>query len=132
MTDEKLRRSATNLERALNRLADALCEPETNPLLVDAVIQRFEFMIELFWKFLKRLLEQDGVQTMTPKDALQRAFQAGWLDDEARWLEMLRDRNQTSHLYDEGIALQVVEHVRVNLPVLRRTFEALRARLAPD
>jgi hypothetical protein len=51
-------------------LAEALEEPESNPLAIDGTIQRFEFVYELFWKTFKNLLETEGITTYTPKEAL--------------------------------------------------------------
>lgn len=75
MSDSKLRQSIANLERALDRLGKALQEPESNPLVVDATIQRFEFSVELFWKALRRLLaaEGEGVDAATPRETLKHA-----------------------------------------------------------
>ena len=74
---------------------------------MDGTIQRFEFVIELFWKTLKRLLAAEGIQTGTPREAMQRAFEANWLGDETAWLQMLKDRNETSHVYDEASAKKI-------------------------
>jgi nucleotidyltransferase substrate binding protein (TIGR01987 family) len=93
------------LGEVITRLGEALAESPENSLIVDGTIQRFEFVIELFWKTLKRLLEWEGIQTQTPRETLQRAYQAGWLADETVWLKMLRDRNQTSHLYNEALPI---------------------------
>ena len=54
MRKKKQSQSLRNLGAALERLREALQEPETNSLAVDGTIQRFEFVIELFWKTLKR------------------------------------------------------------------------------
>ncbi|MFS8535532.1 MAG: nucleotidyltransferase substrate binding protein [Limnochordales bacterium] len=78
MSEAKLRQSVASLGRALGRLDEALREPDTNPLAIDGTIQRFEFAIELLWKTLKRVLEHEGIQTRTPREALREAYQAGW------------------------------------------------------
>ena len=116
------------LERAFRRLNEALARPDDDTLALDASIQRFEFTIELFWKVMKRLLAREGVRTATPRETLERAFQAGWLNDEATWLEMLRARNETSHAYDEELALRIRAKVRAHLPELTRVLETLRGR----
>lgn len=85
-------------------------------------------MIELYWKTLKRMLEEEGVRSGTPRETIRAAFAAGWLDDEEAWLEMLRDRNLTSHTYDEEVARKVYASVKRNAPVLRATYEALISR----
>lgn len=103
MNDPKAAQSLHNLGCALERLHEALQEPEGNSLVVDGTIQRFEFAIELYWKTFKRLLALEGIQSNTPRESVQRAFQAEWIADETAWLGMLRDRND-SHIYDEATA----------------------------
>ena len=100
----------------------------TGPLVIDGTIQRFEFTLELTWKTLKRQLEAEGIKAATPRETLKQACQAGWLDDEDAWLQMLRDRDGTSHIYDEAAARRIYDSIRAHYPVLRAAFETLRAR----
>ena len=128
MTDQKAAQSLENLERALRRLEEALQEPDTNSLVIDGTIQRVEFVVELYWKTFKRLLAVEGIVANTPREALQKAYAARWIEDETAWLQMLRDRNETSHIYDEAAARRIYEHIRLNFPVLKRTFRFLADR----
>jgi nucleotidyltransferase substrate binding protein (TIGR01987 family) len=130
MSTNKTLQSLPNLGAALGRLREALQEPETNPLAVDGTIQRFEFVIELFWKTLKRLLAAEGIQTDTPREAIQQAFQVNWLKDETAWLQMLKDRNETSHIYNEAAARRIYNHVKEYFPELEKTFNFLRKRFS--
>ena len=98
---EMTRRSLGKLERALDRLEEAAALGPNEPLAIDGTVQRFEFVFELFWKTFKRALQDEGVEALTPRSAIEAAFAAGWLADEGAWLDMLRDRNQTSHTYDQ-------------------------------
>lgn len=82
MSVAQIKQSIENLGKALERLGEALAAPRENPLAIDATIQRFEFTIELFWKALKYLLDHEGIETMTPRNALQEAYRAGWLQNE--------------------------------------------------
>lgn len=125
MNARKVEISLRNLRRALDRLGEALEVPETNTLAIDGTIQRFEFALELFWKTLKRLLVEEGVETSTPKETLRKAFQAGWLTDEAAWLQMLSDRNTTSHIYDEETARRIYGNIRQNYPEMVRVFDGI-------
>lgn len=131
MSDPKLRQSMANLERALARLGEALQEPETNPLVVDATIQRFEFSVELFWKTLRRLLvsEGEGVDAVTPRETLKHAYRVGWIDDEAGWLAMLQDRNLTSHVYNDEMARQIFRRVAGHYSAMRTVSEDLKGRI---
>lgn len=128
MSDQKAAQSLHNLGAALERLREALQEPEENPLAVDGTIHRFEFVIELYWKSLKRLLALEGIETYTPRESLQRAYQANWLADETAWLQMLRDRNETSHVYNEEMARRIYDHIKEYFPELERTYHFLLQR----
>ena len=114
--------------RTLDRLDEALAVPSDAPLAVDGTIQRFEFAFELAWKTLKDALDDEGVETRTPREALREAYRAGWLDDEAAWLGMLRDRNRSSHVYSEEMAREIYARVRENAPALRAAWDAVASR----
>ena len=129
MNARKVEVSLRNLRRSLDRLGEALEVPESNTLAIDGTIQRFEFALELFWKTLKRLLAEEGVEATTPKDTLRKAFQAGWLIDEAACLQMLSDRNKTSHIYDEETAKRIYGNIRQNYPEMVRVFEGVEAKM---
>lgn len=99
MSIVRIRDSLESLERALGKLEVAINTPRERELVVEGTIQRFEFVIELLWKTLKRALEYEGVRTKTPRESLKAAYGAGWIHDEDAWLALLDLRNSTSHLY---------------------------------
>ncbi len=126
MTQVKLAQSLDNLEQALARLRDALAVAEPNQLMIDGTILRFEFVIELFWKTIKRSLAAEAVHVTTPRETLKAAYKAEWIQNETIWLEMLDDRNNTSHVYDEAMALKIYQHIRANFSELERAFAFLQ------
>ncbi|MHA6250444.1 HI0074 family nucleotidyltransferase substrate-binding subunit [Oceanobacillus sp. CAU 1775] len=126
MSRRKVDESLINLENALKRLEEALQEKEINSLYIDGTIQRFEFCIELYWKTLKRLLTEEGIETKTPRETLKQAYAIDWIQDEAAWLQMLRDRNETSHVYDEEKAKQIYDNIVSHFPIMDATFEKLK------
>ncbi|ASN03891.1 nucleotidyltransferase substrate binding protein [Virgibacillus necropolis] len=126
MSHRKLRQSMENLQKAIRRLEDALNEDEINSLYIDGTIQRFEFTFELYWKTLKRLLEEEGIEPKTPRDTLKRAYAIGWLENEESWLQMLRDRNETSYVYDEEKAKRIYKHIAGYFPEMKATFNVLK------
>jgi hypothetical protein len=77
MSDNEDGRALDALGRALDRLREALAEPEANPLAIDGTSQRFEFATELAWKALRRHLLREGIVTTTPREALLRTRFAG-------------------------------------------------------
>ena len=126
--ERKLGQSFENLDRVLSRLEEALKEDYPTSLMVDGTIQRFKFTIELYWKTLKRLLLSEGIDAKTPRETLKEAFQAGWLEDEKAWLQMLKDRNETSHVYDEEMALKILANIKQYFPEMKTTFVKLKGR----
>ena len=114
------------LEKVLQRFDEALQYQASQPLVVDASIQRFEFCIELSWKTLKACLTQEGIEANTPRECMQQAFAANWLEDEKPWLSMLKDRNLTSHTYKEDLALEIYRR----LPGHYKAMQALHDLLA--
>ncbi|MBT2694475.1 HI0074 family nucleotidyltransferase substrate-binding subunit [Bacillus sp. ISL-55] len=129
MSNRKLLQSVNNLEQAITRLEEALAEDLSNSLLVDGTIQRFEFTIELYWKTLKRILTSEGIETRTPKETLKEAYQIGWLQNETAWLQMLKDRNETSHTYDEEAALRILQNIKEYFPEMKTTLRILRKKV---
>ena len=102
--------------KALLRFTEALAEDQSNPLAVDGSIQRFEFCFELGWKLLKKMLmDIEGIDVLSPKKALQFAYQLGWIEDEQAWLKMLNDRNLTSHTYREEYARKIYSQLPYHL-----------------
>ena len=74
---------------------------------IDATIQRFEFTFELFWKSLKDFFYEKGLELHYPKDIIKQAYSDKIINDEKLWLQMLQDRNLTSHTYDEALADEI-------------------------
>jgi len=102
--------------KALQRFAEALAEDQSNPLAIDGSIQRFEFCFELGWKLIKKMLmDVEGIEVLSPKKALQSAYQLGWIEDEQAWLKMLNDRNLTSHTYIEEYAQEIYSKLPIHL-----------------
>ena len=99
-------------EKALSKLGIAL-EAKKTELNRDAAIQRFEFSYELMWKSLKSVLKDSGVICNSPKACFKEAFNQGWIQDEPLWLDMLQNRNLTTHTYDEALAEKVYRRLNI-------------------
>ena len=124
--DYKITLAYTKLNRALKALDLMASLPlDKNRGNVDATIQRFEFTIELFWLFLKVLLESKGVEVQYPKDVFNAAYKGHLIDDEEFWLNMLKDRNLTSHTYDEKLADLIYARIKTYVPVFIKTLNSL-------
>ncbi len=94
---------------------------------IDACLQRFEFTIELFWKLLKRILESKGQEATYPKDVLREAFKGMLINEEGVWLQMLEDKNRTSHAYNQDLADEIYNHITtIFYPILESTYIKLK------
>ena len=103
----------TEFSRAVERLkAGAREDPGKSDLIMDGVIQRFEFTFELGWKLLKAILHHQGLERASPRSCIKEAFRIGVIGDGDAWIEMLEDRNRTAHLYDETEARAVFDKIR--------------------
>lgn len=127
MNDRALTHLFDDLERSLDRLAEALGIAAEEPLAIDGTIQRFEFTFELFWKSIRRLLARQGIEANSPKAVLQQAYRLGWLDDELKWLKVLEDRNLTSHTYREPLALEIYGRIPAHHAAMREVVQKLHA-----
>jgi nucleotidyltransferase substrate binding protein (TIGR01987 family) len=113
MSKERFAERQGEVKAAAARLAEAVAQPESD-LIRDAAIQRFEFTFELVWKALKLFLERQGHECGGPRPTLKKAFAEGLIatSDEADvWLQMLEDRNLTSHAYDEALAARIYRNI---------------------
>ncbi|MBY0500710.1 MAG: nucleotidyltransferase substrate binding protein [Alphaproteobacteria bacterium] len=113
---------------AVSRLRELIKHPDlkTVDYLQDATIQRFEFCIELYWKILKKFLSYEEVETSTPRDVLKKAYQFNLIDDEKMWIQIIHDRNKSSHVYNQAEAKKIFEHILVYWPVIEKNFEKLK------
>ena len=107
---ERLRKKVDTAKRALKTL-QKLLEVE-NPTTVerDAVIQRFEYTFEALWKAGKLFLREiEGFEIGSPKGVIRGFLQIGIFteDQTALALDMVDDRNLTSHAYNEDLAEQI-------------------------
>ncbi|PCJ25116.1 MAG: nucleotidyltransferase [Rickettsiales bacterium] len=118
---------AEQLRNALSSLKSALDTPaDEDRFLIDASIQRFEYSIELFWKFLKKILQREGRPVQLPREILKESFQAHLIDNEQIWIDMLIDRNQTSHTYNEDLADEIYQRIKTtHLSEMLTSFESL-------
>lgn len=132
MTNEKLKISLTKLRDAISRLDEALKQTSDNILAIDGTIQRFEFVFEQCWKTLQKFLAEEGIEAGTPREVLTKAYQSGWIKDEDLWLRMLKDRNETSHTYDEKIARRIYGNIPGYLKAFKSCHQFLTNKSKPD
>nr|WP_319473699.1 nucleotidyltransferase substrate binding protein [uncultured Sphaerochaeta sp.] len=123
----------SNYSRALSQLEAAVALAKQRPLSTleqQGMIQSFEYTHELSWNVLRDYLKDQGTQQLYgSKDTVRAAFAVGLIQDGETWMEMIRDRNHSSHAYNLEVATAIVGRVTdsyINAFVkLRKTFEGL-------
>ncbi len=101
--------NTTNLEKAFTSLEAALNPPPANDRERDGAIQRFEYTFEVLWQTARKFLENEGIVCSSPRMVIREMFKLQWIVDADKWMEFLRARNYTAHLYNEEIAKEVFD-----------------------
>jgi nucleotidyltransferase substrate binding protein (TIGR01987 family) len=89
-------------------------EDKENIILRDAMIQRFEYSTEAFWKYLKAyLLTEHNLSANSPREVIRTGLKAKLYSEEIskELLQMLDDRNLTTHTYVEELAESIARRI---------------------
>lgn len=123
-------------ERHLLILEKADREDLENEFIISGIIDKFYIQFELGWKVLKELLRYEGAKeavTGSPREIIKTAYAYFDFIEEKVWLEMLRDRNDTTHIYNEEAARGLVEKIlKKYIGVFRRMADSIRERYGSE
>lgn len=132
-----------NLNKALNTLKVAMsllseyqdneqcCRQDLILALRDSLIQRFEYCVDLFWKFIKVYLEQKEKIELTstsPRGVIRNAALIKLISEaeSKKLLEMIDSRNQSSHIYRQEIADVIACNVPEYYKLMQNILERLK------
>ena len=107
---EQTQRALTSLEELVSKYS----ENQTDVILRDALIQRFEYSTEAFWKYLKVYLQTEhNLSANSPREVIRTGLSAKLYSEETsqELLQMLDDRNLTSHTYVEELAESIAQRI---------------------
>ena len=90
-------------------------------IYLDLGVKRFEFTFEMSWKTMKRVLDYEGIKTLSPRSTIIEAFAQEYISDEEVWIEMMDRRNLSSHIYSEWQVREILPRLNIYL----QAFEAL-------
>ena len=114
----------SSLIKAANKFNEVL-NLESNEIVRDAAIQRFEFTYELVWKTLRKIWLKRGVEANSPKNVFRLAAKDSIIEDIDTWFAFIDYRNNTTHVYNESIA----EEIYKNLPRFQNLTNTLISKL---
>ena len=114
-----------NFNNALKTLTEASALAQQRSLTqleMQGLIQGFEFTHELAWNVLKDYLESKGYSGLIgSRDATRTAFKNELIADGEVWMDMIKDRNQTTHTYNLKVAQRIAQDI------LQRFYPAFTA-----
>lgn len=85
-----------------------------NEFIISGIIYKFFVQFEFSWKVLKELLQYEGKRAAasgSPREILKAAYELYDFIDEDIWLEMLKSRNDMTHIYDGEAAKRLVNSI---------------------
>lgn len=127
---QNFRKAQTQLDEAM-----ALMQArDLSKLEKQGVIQAFECTYELGWNTLKDYLVWQGITGIVgSRDTIREGFSGGLLADGQGWMDMLIDRNRTSHTYNEEIAESILQNIQQrHHPLLKALEETLLERVVKE
>lgn len=95
----------------------------------DSLIHRFEFSVDALWKYCKEFLFEDrGIKHDSPKSVFRACHSAGLITaPEAEILiEMIDDRNLTTHTYKEDLAERIAKKIPVYCNLMKKLLESTK------
>ncbi len=116
-------------QEAFSRLTNIYYQDHTVSLR-DSLIKRFEFTLELFWKYLKIYLEKISLlqlESTSPRNIIRSSCKIKLVteDDAEKMFDMIKSRNLTSHIYQEEIAQQISCAIPKHYEILKKYVEKL-------
>jgi nucleotidyltransferase substrate binding protein (TIGR01987 family) len=111
--DIRWKQRFSNYRKALAQLTKFIDKGDLNELEEQGLIQAFEYTHELAWNLLRDYLRDQGAQNINgSKDAVRAAFRVGLIEDGETWMDMIKDRNRTSHTYNQVTAAAIVTNIK--------------------
>ena len=102
----------SNFQKALFQLKKFIDKGELSELEKQGLIKAFEYTYELAWNTIKDFLEYQGTKDIIgSRDSFREAFRVGIITDAETWMDILKSRNGTSHIYNEEIAEEICNSI---------------------
>jgi len=125
--DIRWKQRFSNYRKALAQLTKFIDKGDLNELEKMGLIQAFEYTHELAWNLLRDYLRDQGAQNINgSKDAVRAAFRVGLIEDGETWMDMIKDRNRTSHTYNQVTADAIATNIKTRFFAL---FVELREKM---
>ncbi|MCA1760931.1 MAG: nucleotidyltransferase substrate binding protein [Bacteroidales bacterium] len=120
----------SNYNKALSKLSEAIAftkeelknkdvnidsedaEVILKEIIKEGLIQRFEYTYETAWNVMKDYaLYQGNSEIGGSRDAIRYAFSAKLISNGDLWMDMIKSRIKTSHIYNEETANEIYQKI---------------------
>lgn len=113
--DIRWRQRFSNYQKALAQLANAVELSQRRPLSEleqQGLVQAFEYTYEMAWNTMRDYLIHQGISDLVgSRDTIRESFSQGLIIDGEGWMDMLVDRNRSSHTYNLAVAETIVANI---------------------
>jgi nucleotidyltransferase substrate binding protein (TIGR01987 family) len=84
------------------------------------------------WKTTKIFLEYEGFPCIGPRSCIKEGVRRELLLEGEVLLDMLEDRNRSTHIYDEHTAGEIFKRIKNQyVPVIGKNIKRIRKRITP-
>lgn len=127
--DKTLELKIKTLKKALTSLEKVALERKSD-ITRDALIKRFEYTFDFFWKVIKVFLYQEyGVDVFSPKETFRELHKNKIVseNDTELLLRMVNDRNEIAHTYNKKFADEIYKKIiRHYIPLTKKVFNLIK------
>lgn len=103
----------SNYKKALQQLGEFMEQDELNKLEEQGLIKAFEYTYELAWNTLRDFLLYQGESEISgSRDTIRKSFSVGLIANGEIWMDMLENRNKTSHTYNQDTARDIADAIK--------------------
>lgn len=119
-----------NFHSHLQVMNRANLEDLNNEFIISGIVHKFFIQFQLVCKVLRELLKYEGRQegnSGSPREIIKASYQCYNFIEEDIWLNMLKDRNDCTHIYNENMAKELVQKIiEVYVPAFNKIDEEFK------
>ena len=126
--NDKIRISTKNLKKALSSLEKSLATAPVEDRDFAGIIQNFEFVYELTWKTLQKILSHENIEAPFPRVVFEEALKRNLIEGNEVWKQIMESKNLSVHTYDEDLAKELCVTIQEEyLIIFQKTVKKIEA-----
>ena len=121
------------LKNAITRFEEAIIADDNSDIYRDAILQRFEFTIELTRKTLKKIVQYNKWNSnLFPKGFIEEFQSINVIDNASLWIDFIDERNKLSHIYSLDKSQETYKFIKENYKEFRNLYNKLKEYVAQN